>query len=139
MSDVQSIRCPTCGAPLTGTEGKYVVRCIYCDSECRLASKQAEEQARQAEEMFQRAREAEEIEAEVRPKIEELNGKMDAAIERGDNEAAVRYFEGIMRLETRSAQHMMADSFDYLDEVVIPAVKDFASSMGVDYEVPSGS
>jgi uncharacterized Zn finger protein (UPF0148 family) len=137
MSQVQSIRCPTCGAPLRGTEGKYVVQCIYCDSECRLASQHAEEQARQADEMFRRAREAEEIEKEVRPKIEELNGKMSSAMEAGDNEAAVRYFEGIMRLETRGAQHLLADGYDYLDQVVIPAVRDFATSLGVEYEPDS--
>ncbi|MBN1434187.1 hypothetical protein JW921_05460 [Candidatus Fermentibacterales bacterium] len=132
--DVVSMRCPMCGAPLRGTEGSYVVTCIYCDSECRLASKQAEDQAREAAAMYGRAREAEEIEAEVRPLIEELDGKMSCALESGDDEAAVRYFEGMMRLETRSAQHLMGDSFDYLDQVVVPAVRDFARSLGVDYD-----
>jgi len=43
-----------------------------------------------------------------------------------------------MRLETLASQNLMGDSFNYLDQVVIPAVSDFAKSMGVDYPLDPG-
>ena len=133
MPEAVVVRCPSCGAPLSQTEGTFVVKCSFCDSECRLASKEAEAQARETSQLFDRMKESERIEAEVRPRIEELNEKMSGALAEGDKEKAVRYFEGIMRLETLASQNLMGDSFNYLDEVVIPAVSDFARSMGVEY------
>ena len=133
MPEAVVVRCPSCGAPLAQTGGTFIVKCSFCDSECRLASKEAEAQARETSELFSRMRESERIEAEVRPKIDELNEKMSGALAEGKREKAVRYFEGIMRLETLASQNLMGDSFNYLDEVVVPAVSDFAKSMGVEY------
>ena len=132
------VRCPSCGAPLSQTEGTFIVKCSFCDSECRLASKEAEAQARETGELFSRMKDSERIETEVRPKIDELNKKMANALAAGKREKAVRYFEGIMRLETLASQNLMGDSFNYLDEVVVPAVSDFAKSMGVEYPLRNG-
>lgn len=137
MSEAIVVRCPSCGAPLSQTEGSFVVKCRYCDSECRLASREAEAQAEESRELFDRIRESENIQREVQPKIDELNAKMSKAMGDGRKEDAVRYFEGIMRLETMSSQKLMGEAFDYLDQVVTPAVRDFAQSMGIDYS-PGG-
>lgn len=134
MSEAESVvRCPSCGGPLSGTQGKMVVRCRYCDSECRLGSRLAEEQAKESRELFARAAEAERIQAEAASRLEELEAKMEEAVAQGRREDAVRYFEGYMRLQVLAAQHIQGDAFDYLDEVVRPAVADFAKNMGVDY------
>ena len=134
MSEADSVvRCPSCGGPLSGTQGKMVVRCRYCDSECRLGSRLAEEQARESRELFHRTAEADRIQAESAAKLESLEARMEEAVAQGRKEDAVRYFEGYMRLQVLAAQHIQGDAFDYLDQVVRPAVADFAKNMGVDY------
>ncbi|MBD3277581.1 MAG: hypothetical protein GF388_04710 [Candidatus Aegiribacteria sp.] len=137
MSEAVVVRCPSCGAPLSQTEGSFVVKCCFCDSVCRLASREAEAQAEEARELFDRIRESEDIQRQVQPKIDELNARMSQAMGDGRKQDAVRYFEGIMRLETMSSQKLMGDSFDYLDQVVTPAVRDFACSLGIEYS-PGG-
>jgi hypothetical protein len=88
--------------------------------------------AERGAEVERRAREAKEMEKELGPKIEALQKKMEDALGRGDNLTAVYAFEGFMRLQTLAAQHVTG--YNYLDEVIRPAVRDFAKNLGVDYE-----
>lgn len=108
-----------------------MVVCRYCESECHVVPTEAREAARKCAEIRKLVKESERMRREFAPRIAALRAKLERAMKEGDNTAAVYYFEGIMRLETLPVEHV--NGYDYLNEVIRPAARDFAERLGVPY------
>jgi len=109
---------------MSGTEGKTVIVCEYCGVESKTSMTTPEAFARYAADA-----------AELQPKIEGLVKKMEDAIGRGENKLAVRYYEGMIRLQMR-AQQQLVDP-EVLEQQIVSPVQQFASNMGVAWVPPS--
>jgi hypothetical protein len=124
MPSLKEVCCPVCGATLSGTEGKTVVVCDYCGSETKQTLASAEAFTAYVADA-----------AEIQEKSNALMKKMEDALSSGDKKLAVRYYEGQVRLQMRSAQKAVGP--EALEKMITPMVHDFAKSLGVSWTPPS--
>lgn len=153
MGDIEAgrvARCGTCGAPLVGTAGQVHVRCEYCQSENRLVSVEIENARSRAARVSVAAEAAQASIEELSARGERLLAEFERASERahlhGDRraaEAALRYFEGYVRLQYAPTLQVYAamepddpvvvSAHAQIDRTIDDAVRATAEGLGVPY------
>jgi phage FluMu protein Com len=131
------LRCSFCGAPLPHpTAQVFRVQCPYCTVENRLLS--AEAAQHRIEALQAAAKEREGIEQRAERQRQALEVKMQEALIAGDGEAAVRHFEGMIRMSYAATIHLYRNGMPpehaepalrQIDEVIGQAVRSFAQEL----------
>jgi len=148
MQPTYVFRCATCGAPLEGTAGTFVIRCVYCDCENRLVAAEAEHMQAHHARFAQASEEAHEMARDLDARGAELMAAFQResarALEQRDPDAAyaaLRHFEGYLRLQYAPTLHLYKSAGDprslgaltEIDQVIDRAVAEAAKGLGVPY------
>ena len=143
-------RCATCGGPLEGTEGRVLVRCMYCQCENRLVEVAHARALATSARLVAAAASADLLADELAARGEELRAAFVRESERahvhGDREAAhaaLRHLEGFLRLQLAPTIHVyrsmepddpaVGAALSQIDHKIDEAVAAAAASLGVHY------
>ncbi len=134
------LRCRFCGAPLDPPpERVYRVDCPYCAVENRLLGAEVEAAAQRAESVRIAVAEGAELERLAAARRDGLQEQLTAALARGDATAAVRHFEGFVRMAYASTVHLYQrgmppeigePALRQIDDLIRQAVATFAREQG---------
>jgi len=142
MTPVTSVvRCSFCGAPLPQpSAGVFRVHCPYCTIENRLLTAEAEAAHQLSETLKSAAEEGAGIVQQAELQRQKLQAMLEGALQAGEKEAAVRYFEGMLRMSYAATVHLYRSglppehaepALKQIDEVIGQAVRTFAEQVGL--------
>jgi hypothetical protein len=115
--------------------------CSFCESENHPQLLDARGAAKRAARVTAAAKEARQLARDLAPRIAALEARLNQAVVDGDDPAAIRAFEGLIRLHNASSYHLLAamdeddpvriDALAELDRGIAEAVEKFAESRRV--------